>query len=162
MHRVRKFMTGFLVFLALLCMVLGAAIVTFKLTGLRFCNVDGHSMDDTLYDGERLLLNPSAEPAFGDIIVFDYGGTYLIKRVIGMPGDTVTVIKGTLYVNNIKYDEPYLTDGNIERYKDSSFVVNVGENEYFVLGDNRDDSRDGRSFGCIPKSTITGVAIWRF
>lgn len=162
MRRVKKIVTGFLIFLALVCMLLGAAIVTFKTTGLRFCTVDGHSMDNTLFDGEQLLLNPSAEPGFGDIIVFDYGGTYLIKRVIGMPGDTVTVVKGTLYVNNIKYDEPYLSAECVERYKDSSFVVNVGENEYFVMGDNRDNSRDGRSFGCIPADVITGVAIWHF
>lgn len=161
-HRVKKIVTGFLVILAILCMILGAAIVTFKMTGLRFCTVDGHSMDNTLFDGEQLLLNPSAEPGFGDILVFDYGGTYLIKRVIGMPGDTVTVVKGTLYVNNIKYDEAYLSPECIERFKESSFVTIVGDDEYFVMGDNRDNSRDSRSFGCIPKDTVTGVAIWHF
>ena len=79
MHRMKKILAGFLVFLALLCMVLGAAIVTFKITGLRFCTVDGHSMDNTLFDGEQLLLNPSAEIRSGDIVVFEYGQTYLIK-----------------------------------------------------------------------------------
>lgn len=162
MHRTKKILAVFLAVLVLLCLLLGAAIVTFKSTGLRFCNVDGHSMDNTLFDGERLVLNPSAEPGFGDIIVFEYGGSYLIKRVIGMPGDIVTVVKGTLYVNNIKYSEPYLSPECITRFRDSSFVVDVGEDEYFVMGDNRDNSRDGRSFGCIPKNTITGVAIWHF
>ena len=161
-HRIKKILTTFLVIIALLCMILGAAIITFKTTGLRFCTVDGHSMDNTLYDGEQLILNPSAEPGFGDIIVFEYGGTYLIKRVIGMPGDTVTVAKGTLYVNNIKYDETYLSPECITTYQNSSFVMIVGENEYFVMGDNRDNSRDGRSFGCITKDTILGVAIWHF
>lgn len=162
MRHVKKMMTCFLVILALLCMILGAAIVTFKSTGLRFCTVDGHSMDNTLFDGEQLIINPSAEPKFGDIVVFDYDGTYLIKRVIGLPGDTVTVVKGTLYVNNIKYDETYLSTECITKFKDSSFVINVGDGEYFVMGDNRDNSHDGRSFGCIAKDTITGVAIWHF
>lgn len=162
LRRTKKILTSFLVILALLCILLGAAIVTFKITGLRFCTVDGHSMDNTLFDGEQLVINPSSEPKFGDIIVFEYGGSYLIKRVIGLPGDSVTVAKGTLYVNNIKYDEAYLSPECIEKFKESSFVVTVGEGEYFVMGDNRDNSRDGRSFGCIPKDTITGVAIWHF
>ena len=143
-------------------MVLGAAIVTFKITGLRFCTVDGHSMDNTLFDGEQLLLNPSAEIRSGDIVVFEYGQTYLIKRVVGLPGDTVAVVKGVLYVNNIKYDESYLSEECITRFMDSSFMVTVGEDEYFVMGDNRDNSRDSRSFGCVPRDTITGVAIWHF
>lgn len=162
MRRIKKILTGILVVLSIICMLLGAAIVTFKLTGLRFCTVDGHSMDNTLFDGEQLLLNPSATPRFGDIIVFDYGGTYLIKRVIGLPGDTVAVVKGTLYVNNIKYDENYLSPECTTRFQDSSFIVNVGEHEYFVMGDNRDNSRDSRNLGCIPEGTITGVAIWHF
>lgn len=162
MHRLKKIISGFLIFLALLCMVLGAAIFTFKSTGLRFCTVDGHSMDNTLFDGEQLIINPSATPRFGDIVVFDYGGTYLIKRVIGMPGDTVTVAKGILYVNNIKYEETYLSPECTAKYKDSSFTVTVGNDEYFVMGDNRDNSRDSRSFGCIRKDTLTGVAIWHF
>lgn len=162
MHRMKKILAGFLVFLALLCMVLGAAIVTFKITGLRFCTVDGHSMDNTLFDGEQLLLNPSAEIRSGDIVVFEYGQTYLIKRVVGLPGDTVAVVKGVLYVNNIKYDESYLSEECITRFMDSSFMATVGEDEYFVMGDNRDNSRDSRSFGCVPRDTITGVAIWHF
>lgn len=162
MHRMKKILAGFLVFLALLCMVLGAAIVTFKITGLRFCTVDGHSMDNTLFDGEQLLLNPSAEIRSGDIVVFEYGQTYLIKRVVGLPGDTVAVVKGVLYVNNIKYDESYLSEECITRFMDSSFMVTVGEDEYFVMGDNRDNSRDSRSFGCVPRDTITGVTIWHF
>lgn len=162
MHRMKKILAGFLVFLALLCMVLGAAIVTFKITGLRFCTVNGHSMDNTLFDGEQLLLNPSAEIRSGDIVVFEYGQTYLIKRVVGLPGDTVAVVKGVLYVNNIKYDESYLSEECITRFMDSSFMVTVGEDEYFVMGDNRDNSRDSRSFGCVPRDTITGVAIWHF
>lgn len=158
----KKTMGALLVLLTLCCMALGAAVVTFKITGLRFCTVDGHSMDDTLSNGERLLINPSAEPGFGDIVVFDYGGTYLIKRVIGMPGDTVTVAKGSLYVNNIKYEEPYLNPDNTEIYGDSSFMATVNEDEYFLMGDNRDNSRDSRSFGCVKRDDITGVAIWRF
>lgn len=162
MRRVKKILTVFMTVLVISCIFVGAAIVTFKSTGLRFCTVDGHSMDYTLHDGERLILNPSAEPRFGDIIVFEYDGVYLIKRVIGVPGDTITVAKGILYVNNIKYDEPYLNENLLNKFQNSSFVTVVGEEEYFVMGDNRDNSRDSRSFGCVPIEAITGVAIWRF
>lgn len=162
MRRIKKIFTAVLIILTTLCLVLGAAIITFKTTGLRFCTVDGHSMDNTLFDGEQLVLNPSAKPGFGDIIVFNYDNSYLIKRVIGMPGDTVTVVKGVLYVNNIKYEESYLSPDLTSTFQDSSFVVTVGDGEYFVMGDNRDNSRDGRSFGCITKDSIIGVAIWHF
>lgn len=162
MRQMKKIVTTILVVLGIVCMMLGAAIITFKTTGLRFCTVEGHSMDNTLYDGEQLILNPSAKPGFGDIIVFDYSGTYLIKRVIGMPGDTVTVVKGVLYVNNVKYEESYLSPELISTFQDSSFTVTVDDGEYFVMGDNRDNSRDGRSFGCIPKESLIGVAIWHF
>lgn len=162
MHRMRKVLTGFLVLTALLCMFFGAVIVTFKITGLRFCTVEGHSMDNTLFDGEQLILNPSTEPGFGDIVVFEYGDTYLIKRVIGMPGDVVTVAKGALYVNNIKYHETYLSPACTTTFENSSFTVTVGDQEYFVMGDNRDNSRDSRSFGCITKDSVIGVAIWHF
>lgn len=161
-HRMKKALTGFLVFLALLCLFFAAVLVTFRITGLRFCTVDGHSMDNTLFDGERLVLNPSAEPGFGDIVVFEYGGTHLIKRVIGMPGDTVSVAKGNLYVNNIRYQESYLSPECITLFSESSFTVRVKEHEYFVMGDNRDNSRDSRSFGCVDKDSVTGVAIWHF
>lgn len=162
MHRIRKMTAVTLAILTLLCMVSGAAIVTFKITGLRFCTVDGHSMDDTLFDGEQLIINPSAEPRFGDIVVFRHGGSYLIKRVIGLPGDTVMVVRGTLYVNNIRYEEAYLEPGNVAGFMDSSFVMTVGNNEYFVLGDNRDNSRDSRSFGCIRGDSLIGVAIFHY
>lgn len=162
MQRAGKALTGFLAVLTVLCLLLGAAVATFKLTGLKFCTVDGHSMDDTLFDGERLILNPSAEPGFGDIVVFDYGGSYLVKRVIGLPGDNVMVVGGALYVNSVRYGEPYLSPEHTERFSESTFAVHVGEDEYFVMGDNRDNSRDGRSFGCIPGDALTGVAIWHF
>ena len=119
-------------------------------------------MDNTLFDGERLVLNPSAEPGFGDIVVFEYGGTHLIKRVIGMPGDTVSVARGNLYVNNIRYQESYLSPECITLFSESSFTVRVKEHEYFVMGDNRDNSRDSRSFGCVDKDSVIGVAIWHF
>lgn len=162
MRHMGKALTAVLAVLTLLCLLLGAAVVTFKLTGLKFCTVDGHSMDDTLFDGERLILNPSAEPRFGDVVVFDYGGSYLVKRVIGLPGDTVMVANGVLYVNSVRYSEPYLSEVNTQEFRKSTFSVKVGEDEYFVMGDNRDNSRDGRSFGCIPGEALTGVAIWHF
>ncbi len=148
--------------LTLSCMLLGAAIITIKLTGLSSCTVNGHSMDDTLKEGEQLIVNSSAEPGFGDIIVFDYGGSYFVKRVIGMPGDVIKVLDGVLYINNVKYNEAYLSPGNTSGFKNSSFAAVINEDEYFVMGDNRDHSLDSRNFGCIPKDSVAGVVIWDF
>ncbi len=158
----KKIISSACFLITLLCLILTAAFATFKLTGLQFCTVEGHSMDNTLFSSERILINPSARPGFGDIVVFEYEGTYLIKRVIGLPGDTVIVADGALYVNNVKYEEDYLSPECVTAFEKNSFAVTAGENEYFVMGDNRDDSHDSRSFGCIPKDSILGVAIWHF
>lgn len=162
MRWMKRTAVGLSVCLILLCTLMGAFLFTIKVTGIRLCTVEGHSMDDTLFDGEQLLINPSAEPRFGDIVVFEYHGMYLIKRILGMPGDTVTVTNGTLYVNGVRYEEPYLEPSYTEAFQDVSFTAEVDENSYFVMGDNRDRSQDSRQFGCIAKDSVTGVAIWHF
>lgn len=146
-----------LFFCALLC----TAALTLRLAGIQVCIVQGHSMDNTLFDGERLFINPSAKPRFGDIAVFQYGESYVIKRVIGLPGDTVSCVDGTLCVNDVAYEEGYLTPALCEEFETSSFLASVGEGEYFVLGDNRDNSRDSRVFGCLPEEAFVGVAIFK-
>ena len=151
------------VFLPFLFFVfLCTTILTFRVLGLRICIVQGHSMDPTLVSGERLLLNPSTEPEFGDIAVFRYGDGYIVKRVIGLPGDEVEAQEGELTVNGTAYREDYLDPSLCRKFPDASFDVFVGEGEYFVLGDNRDNSRDSRVFGCLPEDAYLGVAIFHF
>jgi signal peptidase I len=130
--------------------------------------VDGFSMRPTLQDGEFVLVNRLAyvlgAPQRGDIIVFhfplDPGSQDLIKRVIGLPGDVVTVKAGILSVNGQPLQEPYIAAAPI--YSGEWLVP---EGELFVLGDNRNDSSDSHAWGMLPMKEVVGKAIliyWPF
>ena len=126
--------------------------------------VKGTSMEPTLHDGERLIVNKFIyrfrPPRTGDIIVFKYPGDpskKFIKRVIGEPGDSVWIENATVYVNNRPLDEPYILeemDSDFER-------VTVPQDTIFVLGDNRNGSRDSRysDVGFVPLKNVVGKAI---
>lgn len=126
-------------------------IRTFLVTPAR---VDGESMESTLYNGEVVLLNKIDLKTKGlkrfDVVVFKYNKDLLIKRVIGLPGETVEYINNELYINYKKVDIPF----EFEDTKD--FKYEVPNNEYFVLGDNRDNSKDSRYFGSINLKNIKG------
>ena len=125
-------------------------IRTFIVTPVR---VEGPSMEDTTYDGEILILkkyDKSIERF--DIVVFDYSGEKLIKRVIGVPGDSIKVISGNLYINNDLIEEDYLGSST----EDFNYN-NIEEGTYFVMGDNREQSYDSRNIGPINKEDINGV-----
>ncbi len=126
-------------------------IRTFLVTPAR---VDGESMENTLYNGEIVLLNKIDLKTEGlnrfDIVVFKYNKDLLIKRVIGLPGETVEYKDNELYINSKKLDVPF----EFEYTKD--FKYEVPESEYFVLGDNRDNSKDSRYFGSIKLKAIKG------
>lgn len=135
--------------------------------------VEGESMETTLHNGERLVVNKAiyflSTPQRGDIIVFhaeaekDY-----IKRVIGVAGDTVEVRDDVLYINGQKADEPYLAEMRKEAEKEGVPLtenfgpVSIGENEIFVMGDNRLNSRDSRMIGPIKLDTVVGRAEFVF
>lgn len=120
--------------------------------------VKGESMMPNFHDGELLLTEKVtyrfSQPDRGDVIVFRAPNTTnvdYIKRVIGLPGEQVRVKDGSVFINGEKLDEPYetqLTSGTEE--------VTIGEDQYFVLGDNRGASSDSRSFGLISKNAIRG------
>lgn len=132
----------------IICVVL---IRTFLVTPAR---VDGESMESTLYNGEIVLLNKIGLRVNGlkryDVVVFKYNKDLLIKRVIGLPGDTVEYLNNELYINYKKADIPF----EFEYTED--FKYEVPEGEYFVLGDNRNNSKDSRFFGSIKLKTIKG------
>lgn len=117
-------------------------------------------MEPNLHDGEYVLIDKISyllhPPDRGDVVVFlppnedrDY-----IKRVIGLPGDTVEIKGGQVYVNGVALDEPYL------KYSTNSEMPArvVEEGRYFVMGDNRNNSSDSRSFGSITPQSIVGRA----
>ncbi len=158
-------------------------------------SVDGHSMDPTLADGERLIVLRTAKIDRFDIVVAkEKEGNKtkeIVKRVIGLPGDTITYKDDVLYVNGKKTSEPYLDkyqkafeDDDLQDIysyntlfqqlaensdafttaKDGSteFTVKVPKNQYFLLGDDRIVSKDSREVGSFKKSAIVGEGKFRF
>ena len=128
--------------------------------------VVGSSMEPSLHDGQRLLINRAVhffgEPKAGEVVVFqpphnpraDY-----IKRIIALPGDVVEIKEGVVYVNGSPLDEPYIKD-------EPSYTLSpeeIPENNYFVLGDNRNNSNDSHNGWTVPRQNIVGKAclsIW--
>ena len=126
--------------------------------------VEGHSMDQTLQDGEFVLVNRLAyrfgQPERGDIIVFhhptDQNQEDLIKRIIGLPGDDVRVADGGVYVNGTRLKESYISPDRAPAYTDEQVVP---ANELYVLGDNRNNSSDSHQWGFVPMKDVIGRAI---
>jgi signal peptidase I len=129
--------------------------------------VEGTSMMPGLVDQERIFINKFiyrfglADIGRGDTVVFwfpeDTSKSY-IKRVIGIPGDTVAVRNGTVYVNGKALNEPYVPP----EYRDHSSMpsTTLKSDQYFVLGDHRSSSNDSRAWGMVPRSYIYGKAVF--
>lgn len=131
--------------------------------------VEGTSMMPALQDNERVFINKFVyrfgfgEVERGDTVVFWFPGDptkSFIKRIIGLPGDTVDVRGGQVYVNGSLLVEPYVPD----EYRDGISVgpVRVPEGQFFVLGDHRSSSNDSRSWGPVPREAIYGKAVFAY
>jgi len=142
--------------------------VTVWFTVIQTYEVFQTSMESNFHEGQRVVVNKAAywsfigKPHRGDVIVLKApSGSEgdFIKRVIGVPGDTVEIINGVTYINGIKLSEPY-----VKRSFTYSFArVTVPENAYFVLGDNRDVSNDSHRWGMLQRKDIVGkvfVIYW--
>ena len=145
----------------IVAVVLAAFIMTFV---ARSFVVQGSSMEPTLYNGERLLVNRFIyrfrEPQRGDIIVFRYPQDprqMFIKRVIGVPGDELMISGGMVYVNGTGLNEPYIAESSTREYGPAL----VPTKRVFVLGDNRNNSQDSTddSVGMVPFGSIQGKAF---
>ncbi len=127
--------------------------------------VEGYSMEPTLHGQERLVIEKLSfhfhEPERGDIIVLrvpEYGNEMLIKRVIGLPGDTIALENGEVFLNGQPMNEDYINGPPRGIYGPTV----VPEGSVFVMGDNRNNSNDSRSFGPIPFENIVGRAWIRY
>ena len=146
----------------------------------QFVRVDGPSMQPNLQNNERVVCLKQAKIHRGSVVVFDANGvdpqvsvkTEYVKRVIGLPGDTVEAKNGNLYVNGKKVDQSYISKSERSSgtgtwtlhsiSQENSWVLHNGaykvpKGEYFVLGDHRSVSNDSRYWGFVPKSKIVGV-----
>lgn len=126
-----------------------------------FAKVDGNSMQPTLKDNDIILYYKSKKNIKRfDIIIFKRNNNLFIKRVIGLPGDSIKYIDNTLYVNDNPIEEDFqksiTNDFNISDITSSDVIPN---NNLFVLGDNRLFSTDGRSFGFIDINDVNGIMI---
>lgn len=116
--------------------------------------VDGPSMNNTLQDGDVMILNKINKGNIkrNDIIVFKRNNNRLIKRVIALPNEKVKCVSGIIYINNEEYDDIHAT-GNTKDFQE--YVLK--DDEYFAVGDNRENSFDSRSFGPVKKEAILGT-----
>ena len=130
-------------------------IRTFIITPVR---VDGNSMKNTLKNGDILLLYKLSSIDRFDIIVLDEekDNEKIIKRVIGLPGETVAIKKGKIYINDKVIDDEYAYGETSDYNK-----VTLRDDEYFILGDNRLISKDSRYFGPIKDNEIKGKIVFR-
>ncbi len=129
----------------------------------------GPSMQPTLNNGDIVLLNKFQYRLFdvkrNQIIALNYKDTkYMVKRVIGLPGEKIEFKDNTLYINDKPYTEPFIKDVKTDDFtlKDIGYDV-IPKDMYLVLGDNRENSMDGRDYGLISKKDIIGKAsirIW--
>ncbi len=135
-------------------LTLGSAVViallirTFLFEPIR---VDGSSMNDTLMNGEIMFVTKPeylfGDPQVGDVVICKYPGRteYFVKRLMGAPGDVIEVKNNVVYRNNESLSEPYLTpDRNSDGFSMAPFTLEAGQ--YFVMGDNRNNSHDSRNY----------------
>ena len=154
---------GWVIQIAVTLVIAGMIVYFF---GVRV-SVVGSSMSPTLENGEQVLVDRFSyvltEPKANDIIVFLPNGNenshYYMKRVIGVPGDTIQIINGVIYVNDIPFEEE-IDISYIENALLAEEPIVVGQDEYFVLGDNRNNSEDSRyaNIGNVKKEHIYGKA----
>jgi signal peptidase I len=128
--------------------------------------VEGHSMEPNFHNHERIVVSRLhyviGDPQRGDVVVLDLDDTVdLLKRIVALPGETVTMHEGQLSINGVALDESYVAD-LCETYtcRDREWVL--GSDEYFVLGDNRNHSHDSHDFGPIHRDQIIGKVLMKY
>lgn len=164
MKSILKELMGWIVYIVI---IVGLAWLIITFVGQR-TQVSGSSMETTLSDGDQLIVDKISyrfrDPKRYDIVVFPYQyeeNTYYIKRIIGLPGETVQIIEGTIYIDGepLTAEEESLCSASMAGL--AEYPVELGEDEYFLLGDNRESSEDSRfeSIGNVSRSQMAGK-VW--
>ena len=150
--------------------LIGLVFTLVNLATVRFY-IEGPSMQPNFWAEQFLIVSRVhyllGNPQRGDIVVFDPQGDdgtpnepLLIKRLIGLPGEHLEMINGQVYINGTPLDESYTKEPCRSNCADRAW--DLGENEYFMMGDNRNNSRDSRVFGPVTKDRIIGEAVIRY
>ena len=146
-EKVIKFLKGLVPYVIIFVVVM--LIRTFIVTPIV---VSGPSMQPTLKGGELMILKKTKTFDRFDVVVVDIGSEDIIKRVIAMPGESISCEKGIIYINGRKQEEKYGSGITFDFEK-----VVLSEDEYFVMGDNRQDSKDSRHIGPVKRESIKGT-----
>ncbi|TYR79763.1 signal peptidase I [Priestia megaterium] len=160
------------------CIIIGTLLFSLIIQHYFFqpYTVKGDSMNPTLQEGNRIIINKFSDYERFDLVVLHapYSNDFLVKRIIGVPGEKIDYIDDQLYINNKQVDEPHLHkhlqhipvyERFTENFSTAEFSADgiIPEGFVLVLGDNRRISRDGRHFGLTPISSIVGevnVKYW--
>ena len=162
-HSVAYELFGWLVYIAI---IVGLTWLIITFVGQR-TSVSGHSMETTLQDGDQLIVDKISyrfrDPKRYDIIVFPYQyeeNVYYIKRIIGLPGETVQVKDGYVYINGEKLESDIYGKEVMQSAGIAAEPITLGDDEYFVMGDNRNNSSDSRdpSVGILKRKDLLGRA----
>lgn len=143
--------------------VVAAVAVLVAVLLLPVLRIYGHSMNDTLEEGDIVVSVKGSSFQTGDVIAFYYNNKILVKRVIGNPGDWIDIDDdGNVYVNQKMLEEPYLMD-KAKGECNIDLPYQVPENKVFVMGDNRSVSIDSRNtaVGCVAEEQIVGKIVFR-
>ena len=143
--------------------IVAAVAVLIATLVLPVLQIEGTSMEPTLYNGDIVLLMKTNRFDRGDLCGFTWNNKLLIKRVIGLPGDWIEIdTDGTIYLNGDKLEEPYVEQKALGEC-DLEFPYQVPQEQFFVIGDMRESSIDSRNtvIGCIPKEQIVGKVFFR-
>ncbi len=161
----------------------GSLVLLFAVATLvRPLRISAHSMENTLCDGQLVLVEtfPASIPKRADIVVLRIAGTNMvpggqgdlvIKRIVGLPGDRIRIVRGTVLVNGNPLDEPYVYHGPLYQRATDSWPVDfsgagqrdivVPEGNLFVLGDNRGQSLDSRVWGPVAQQSVAGYLLFK-
>lgn len=158
----KKFLRTLLNTVAVLIVVAAAAVLVSTIF-MPVIQVSGDSMSPTLNDGDILVTFNTDQIEYGDLCCVSWQNKMLLKRVIGLPGDTVSIKDdGSVYINDTLLDEPYVIEKSVGDC-DIPFPYKVPDNQIFILGDNRIRSVDSRNkdIGSITKEQIIGKVLFR-